>query len=648
MEVAMISNSPDSQGLPEQTASVQEDCDIGSPLGDELREMMSKPRADGTVQVESHLLTQPQPDQADFINQLLGKEPEPKAQPQSDHASLSPAAKGCPLNQSEIDWLRAECKRNFYFFAKFVLDFLFEESWLQPHIHKPICDSLQDYEKNRRMCVTLPRTWLKSTVCTIYFPIWRAIRDPNVRILIVQNSAPNAEKKLAAIRGQFESNPLLRILFPEILPDSSCVWTTKSACIKRSFNHPESTFETAGTRTKVISRHYDLIVEDDTVAPDLDELGDSNVVPTKDDIDQAIGWHRLALGLLTDPKRSQIIIVGTRWFEKDLISWNAANERHYLRIERAVRETDNKPDPNGEITYPERFDAETLEELKAGFGPYLFSCLYLNCPLRSDDMVFKKDWIKYYADPPRSLVSYTLVDPAGGGVTGKAARKAQAKSDPDYNVVLTIGKETKSGHLYVLEYTRFRGTPGRLINEIFRHQKTHDSLCVGIEAVQYQNALEYFVKEEMQRRNQWFTVEMLKSVKAKEVRIRALQPVFAAGSISVKSHHVELVAELEVFPHGSHDDVIDALSMVLQLLDITDTLKTTQDVECDNPMFLDGALHALLEGRKPDAADIANEFFRDPSADHLERESPWNVTTQAGFSPSSYGISPSFELSELF
>jgi predicted phage terminase large subunit-like protein len=507
-------------------------------------------------------------------------------------------AGGSTLSVDELEFLKAKCKESFYFFAKVVLDYPFETSWLQPHIHKPICDILQDYATNRRLCVTLPRSWLKSTVCSIYYPIWRAINNPNIRVLIVQNSAPNAEKKLAAIRGQFESNPLLRLLFSELLPDSSCVWTTKAACLKRPINHPESTFETAGTRTKVISRHYDIIVEDDTVAPDLDELGDSNVCPTKDDIDQAIGWHRLAGGLLVDFKTSQIIIVGTRWFEKDLISWNALNEPAYIRIERAVREDENgRPDPNGRVTYPERFDEQTLEELEHSFGPYLFSCLYLNRPLRSDDMVFQKDWFRFYADPPRNLVCYTLVDPAGGGSTSK---KAKAKSDPDYNVVMTVGKDLDEGHLYVLEYDRFRGTPGQLLNSIFRQQDKWKCVTVGIEGVQYQKSLEYFAQEQMRRRNQFFYVEMLKSIKAKEIRIRALQPLFSSGSILIRTHHAELMAELEVFPLGAHDDVIDALSMVLQLAELTATKEKGREIDPEDldPNSLDYLLYEISSRRE--------------------------------------------------
>src|SRR6185295_17248610 len=123
------------------------------------------------------------------------------------------------------------------------------------------------------------------TLCSIYYPIWRAIRDPGIRILIVQNTTTNAEKKLAAIRGQFDKNPLLRLLFVDLLPNASSTWTTKALCLQRPMDHPENTFESAGTKTGLTSRHYNLIIEDDTVSPDLDDFTATNVIPSKDDIE---------------------------------------------------------------------------------------------------------------------------------------------------------------------------------------------------------------------------------------------------------------------------------------------------------------------------------------------------------------------------
>lgn len=548
---------------------------------------------------------------------------------------------GASLSDDEISWIKSLSKQNFYFFAKFVLDYPFETSWLQPHIHKPICDALQDWKTNTRICCVLPRSWLKSTVCSVYYPIWRGVCDPNVRVLIVQNTAPNAEKKLAAIRGQFETNALLRLLFPEVLPDASCVWATKAICLKRTLAHPESTVETAGTRSKTVSRHYDVIIEDDTVAPDFDELGENNLCPSKDDIDLAIGFHKLAYALLVDFSSSQQIIVGTRWFEKDLISWNASHEKSYLRIERACRETNGQSDRDGEVTYPERFPSEVLEDLEEAFGTYLFSCLYLNNPLSSTDMVFQKEWIKHYDTVPRHLICYTLVDPAGGGLQPTAKKKA--RSDPDFNVVMTVGKDTKQGGLYVLEYDRFRGSPSQLISSIFRQQKRWSSLQVGIEGVQYQATLDHWVKEHMRRTNQFFHVVMLKAVRAKEIRIRALQPLFQAGAVFTRTHHTELHMELEAFPLGAHDDTIDALSMVLQLASLSDLRMKEEDSTELAPNSLEEALHDLDISRKADPNDVISEMLE---SRNIELEDPINGRfsfsldfTDKRDAPLSYGVS---------
>lgn len=564
-------------------------------------------------------------------------------QPQSETISNSNSgSQSFALSQDQIEFLRSSSINNFYFFAKFVLEFPHEESWLQPHIHKPICDALQDYTINRRMTIVLPRSWLKSTLCSIYYPIWRAIRDPSIRILIVQNTTTNAEKKLAAIRGQFDKNPLLRLLFSKLLPDASSTWTTKALCLQRPMDYPENTFEAAGTKTGLTSRHYNLIVEDDTVTPDLDDFTSMNVTPSKEDIEQAIGFHKSVTGLLNDVGRDQILIVGTRWYQHDLISWNATNELRYLHIERAVRETNGVPDPKGELTYPERFGEAILTELFEAWGPYLYSCLYMNLPMSSVDMIFQKEWFKWYADAPRNLVTYTTVDPAGGSINTKS-RKAKTSADTDFNVVMTVGKDLKTGYVYILDYHRFKGSPGELINKIFEHQKLWGSLAVGIEAQQYQNSLDYFVKEQMPRRNQFFMIEMLKSIKSKETRIRALQPLFAAGIIFLRTHHIELVSELEVFPLGAHDDCADALSMMLQLLELTALPVAPEDQEPTNPMSLDFAIAAFQEKNQKKSSFIDEMIFsRENESSTLN--SPNSLTNQ--FINSSGGFSCELTLAE--
>jgi len=492
------------------------------------------------------------------------------------------------LSEDTLLKFRELCKRDLYTFAKGVLGF----DWLVPSIHKPLCNILTP--ANKRLCICLPRGWLKTTICSQAYPIWRVINDPNLRVLLVQNTFKNATSKLKVIREIFEKNELFKALFPELLPDKSCSWTTDGLTINRPKFFPEGTFDVAGAGTQVVSRHYDLIIEDDTVAPELDDLGEQNLVPTQEQVSHAIGWHRLAPPLLTDQTTGQILIVGTRWFEKDLISWVGQNESTYYKFyTRSCRESfDGKPDAKGLITYPERFNEQVLKELEAALGPYLFSCLYYNIPVRSEDMLFKLSWINYYQIPPMNLVTFTTVDPATDPEESKG-------DDIDYSVVLTTGKDLETGSIYVLDYDRKRCSPAELIALIFAHVIKWKPVKVGIESVAYQKSLLYWIKERMRVANTFFLVEGINDNKtSKNARIVGLQPVFASSSIYLREHMHDLVSELMSFPLGAHDDVIDALAMQTEMWFATKVKEQKKVEQFDDPMSVEGAISSFRKARR--------------------------------------------------
>lgn len=484
----------------------------------------------------------------------------------------------------DLEALRQRSEESLYFFAKGILGY----DWLVPHIHKPVCKSLENLKIKRRV-IKLPRTWLKTTLCTIAYPIWRSIKDPNIRILITQNSATNAVKKLAIIKNQWESNSLLRTLYPNLLPTSDCTWRSDSICLNRDKSSPESTYEAAGTNTTVVSRHYDIVIEDDTVAPDLDELGIESMAPSSDDVEKAIGWHRTnVLPLLTDLTTGDVLIVGTRWYELDLIAWVVENEPQYKVISRACREDEEgNPDPKGEITYPERFNEKVLQELEASLGPYLFSCLYMNTPIRISDMLFKPEWIHYYDTAPRSLAVYTTLDPA----TDPALAKGR---DIDYSVIMTCGKDLVDGRIYVLEYTRRRMDPGEIVQELFRHVLTYRPIVVGYEDIAFQRSLDFWIKNLMRQEDLYFNLEPVDvRKKDKGSRIRGLQPMFAAGTIFLRTHMKELESELTQYPLGRHDDIIDALSMQHRFWKRTRGAKADKECPDNNPLSFERALKEI-------------------------------------------------------
>lgn len=502
-----------------------------------------------------------------------------------------------PLDIETVKDLRAKALDSLYVFTKGVLGF----DWLVPHIHGPLCKLLENND-NKRLRIVIPRGWLKTTVCSISYPLWRAVRNPSIRILLVQNTHTNAVAKMLSIKAivDGDSSPLFKTIFPEIEPGAP--WKGESLCLVRNKAFPESTFEAAGIRTQVTSRHYDIIIEDDTVAPDLDEMGEGALIPSKQDIEQAIGYHRLVPPLLTDPKR-QIIVVGTRWYERDLLSWIEENEGdRYTSYERSCRELKNPdgtsyPAEGGLITYPERFDEEVLDELKTSVGPYSFSCLYLNTPLRSSEMLFLEEWMRYYDTEPRDLHTWTTVDPGGD--------PEETKGEPDYCAIITAGKDIHTGRIYILDKWHQKANPGELIEQIFSHVKRWSPLKVGFENVALQKNMLYFIKEKMREDGVYFILEGINhSNKEKNARIQGLQPLFGSGNIFLKPHMQDIVSELLSFPLGKSDDLIDTLAMQVKMWSQTVTKKELGPESDFDPMSVDSAIEELRERNKPPVGSI--------------------------------------------
>lgn len=470
------------------------------------------------------------------------------------------------LSPKVIEETRQRFCDDFYFACTGVLEYTFPTSWLDEKIHGEICDVLGDLSQTR-VGIFVPRAWLKSTVLSVYYPIWRAMKDPNYTCLIILNTFTNATKKLRAIRQILQLNPLLRVLFPERMPDAQCQMSAEAICIPRDRALASSTFEAAGVGTQMTGRHVDDIIEDDTLAPEDDDMSGDVAEPRKEDVDQAIGLHKAIHFLLNDFQTGRRLIAGTRWLERDLCSHVKDNEPDYYLIERASKEDENgKPDDeNGVVTYPSRFPQTVLDDIKHIVGQYMYSTLMQNTPMSPATRIFQDHMLVRYEHEPPELLCYTTVDPAS------REEKEITKSDPDYNVVLTTGINPKNGNIYILDYFRKRCNPGEVVGAIIDHVRRFTPLKVGIESVSYQNTLLYWTKEMMNKHKIWFIVEEIKRGRRnKDSFIHGLQPLFDQHRIHIKAWMSELINELLMYPKGAHDDIIDDLSMQLNFWRNTD------------------------------------------------------------------------------
>jgi predicted phage terminase large subunit-like protein len=440
--------------------------------------------------------------------------------------------------------LRDSASASTFVMAKAVLGF----KDVTPELHAQMASWIEG--PSRRKLGLVPRDHLKTSIWTIADTLRLIVCNPNVRILLANETATNASHFLRRIQAVFERNAIFRWLWPELIPDFSKrpKWSETEMCVPRSEDYPESTVEVIGVGGAVVSRHYTRIKLDDLVGKEASESAEV--------MRKTIDWYLYCESLLVDP-RDTIDLYGTRWAYNDLYAWAEKNEEELDVFFRSSYE-------GGQPIWPGRFNFDELERIRKKIGSFKFSCQYLNKPYDPEATSFNPDWLRYYTiwgeqcvaeglvEGPRwgEMVRNMLVDPAISERSG-AARTA-----------IVVTGAAPDGRKFVLDAWADRCQPFKMFEKIFELQDKWDCESTGVESVQYQRAIKPFLEAEAQRRGRWINVRELRpDVRVKkEGRIRALQPYFERGEIFVRRDMRELLGEYESFPVGATVDIIDALA----------------------------------------------------------------------------------------
>lgn len=481
------------------------------------------------------------------------------------------------LTQDQIRDVRQHAEADLFYFARAILGY----RYLTESFHRPVADFVSSTDL--RKLVVLARGHFKTTLGTISYPLWRALRNREIRILIVNATATNAEKFLASIKWHVDNNPLVRALWPEVLPDKSKVrWSTEVAELRRDSAWTEGTFEAIGVGGAVASRHYDLILKDDLV--DLSEQGDMDDVAEK--VARAINWHQYSRSLFVNAENGEDVIIGTRWGRDDFIKWVEDHEtadqlgdspRAYRKYQRSAIE-------GGAPTFPRSHDAkhgftlQGLEELRTTLGPYKFSGQYLLDPCDPSVAEFKSEWLRYWEraedgrialpgvtsgrDPnaamsfwPSQLNRYLTIDPA-------LSRKRKA----DYTGIVCVGC-APDPYKIVLEAKTIKAEPDQLAETVIAMNARWRPIAIGIEVVAAQKLFKPYFELVARTRGIYLPIREFRTdtSTSKENRIRGLVPEFAFGNIYLPRGCVELVNEYSGFPTAKDQHLLDALAYAPQL-----------------------------------------------------------------------------------
>jgi len=439
------------------------------------------------------------------------------------------------LNLKYIDIL-AKFVNNVLFFAVCLLSNHFNKK--PAPFHKEIFDLLTKGFKYN--CIVAPRGHAKSTVVTLAYVMYAILFKRANFILIISDTYTQAKYFLDSIKKELETNDLIKFLFGSLQGD---VWG-------------ESELETANG-VRIVCRGAEQKIRGlkwKQHRPDLiivDDLENDELVANKERRQKLERWFfGSVLPALSDSGR--LIIIGTILHYDSLLSKVSKNPEFNTLFYKAIM--------NDKPLWKEKYSIEDLNRIKQSYKSQgmidVYYCEFMNEPLSDENAIFKQSYFKYYPDDEpliKSLAKFLTVDLA-----------ISEKETADYTVLMVTGIDAIN-QIYVLEYVRERMNPIETLEMFFKLAKKWKIQRAGIESVAYQRALQWFIEEEMRKRNEYYIIQELKADTDKTRRIRGLQPRYALGTVFHKAHMTELEEELLLFPKSAHDDLSDALAYVPQI-----------------------------------------------------------------------------------
>lgn len=467
--------------------------------------------------------------------------------------------------------------------------------------------ALEDHpQQPKRMCKLYPRDHAKSETGSHIIPSWKALQDPNVRILILMESESKAKEKLKQCRKTINRwGPQ----FGRKIEEDSATDLT----LARSENHAEPTIAARGMDSKITGGHYDLIIFDDIVSwpTQRTETQRKKRWAQFQDYSQNLG----------SAGETVYLVLGTRKHSEDLYSELINSPNWDVEVRKAI--SDYSVIENGEFTvttdagntydgdelsqidaqnetildieahrdvdvlWPERWSLEDLidkllTEIQSEDGSALvFKRENQNDPRAMEGQVLSQDMLNFVA--PSKVPEQGLRFMAGVDVAVEDDPEEAARGDSDWWAVAVIAHHPPSDTSYLVELERKRGiTMKRALGWI-------SSVLAGVERTWGQPVSRVLVESNQAQR--WLVQEardedmrfhQTTSSGSKEERIISMSGRFESGRVQIVDQSLSGDYEREEarkrasqkwqsftdewvsFPTGSHDDRLDATEIALR------------------------------------------------------------------------------------
>lgn len=445
--------------------------------------------------------------------------------------------------------------------------------------------------------IAAPRGEAKSTIVSQLYTLYRIITAQTHFVLIVMDSIDQAYPMLEAIKAELDSNPRLKIDFPNVFGQGR-VWQAGAIVTANNIK-----VQVAGAGKKLRGLRHGAYRPDLVI---LDDIENDENVRKPEQRDKLHAWlKKTIMPLGAAGEKLDIIYIGTILHYDSVLNrtlnnpawrsarfkaiiqmpenmtlwdeWEALFKAKRLDEAEAFYQKNKKKMDKGAIVSWKARPIIVLMKIRARDGHDAFDSEYQNDPTAGGDAPFNNA-IQYWHELPPNLMMFGACDPSLG--------KFGKQRDP--SAIGIGGFDCENGILYIVKMLIKKRLPDRIISDIIELQRQYMCIAWAIESVQFQE----FLRTELVKRSAKMGVPVpavpVHPHADKELRIEALQPHCANGLILFHTEQTTLIDQFKHFPKGDHDDGCDCVEMLHKIAQQYGQIHQIQEIVIPEPSLYDG------------------------------------------------------------
>jgi predicted phage terminase large subunit-like protein len=401
-----------------------------------------------------------------------------------------------------------------------------------------------------RLLICMPPGAAKSTYTSFLFPAWFLANHPDAPIIAASHTAELSERWGRRVRNLIaEESETLNL---RLRADSQAAgrWQLESG----------GEYLAAGVGQAILGFRADLIIIDDPTRSREDAMSETIRKSTWE-------WYRSDLKTRLRPG-GRIVLITTRWHEADLAGqlldeMDRGGEIWDTLILPAIAEEN---DPLGRRAGEFLWDddnygyADLLRRELATQSPQNWASLYQQRPAPETGDYFKAEWLKPYDKAPDLDTMRTYA----------ASDYAVSDGKGDFTVHLILGVDPE-GDMWLLDVYRAQASSDRWVEVMLDMAAKWTPIVWGEESGQIRAAMGPLIERRMYERRIPLFRRQFPSRHDKSVRAQAIRGRMAMDGLRVPTRapwYAAFQQELLTFPAGRHDDMVDALGLIGQMLDM--------------------------------------------------------------------------------